>query len=505
MKRIRHLILLSLSFLFSHANAQWSSGSPIDSITDGQNTLIAIQNQYHDTAVDCGTVNRPAFLCNGLLLRVTKKSNAYRVWDPSPISIARHSISFSFLRADAKFSNFAWNLPDANGYIIYPNLLAPPGKIPVDVLCSFPKDSWDWYRDVPCGSITLENGKYFQASRLCALQGITTAQQWLQHWNDSASFSDPYLSQCGFDVRKTVPGGSIPFMESIKAKNLLGFAPDWNDLQVTAWPPKSGSTLPIQAFFFTTAASLADAQANQQEFYTDTGIIVPILSLKLPTSAQEEVVFGFSSSNQAVTGPGAPTTALTRPTIVEPAEGATVSSPFTISGKSAPYAEIEVYPKEGAYLLGKTTAGSDGTWRIPAATMASYDPITARQTLNGQTSNWADDRNFSLNTSTCTSYIASASWLLRYDPGTNKEQWTLSVIPTACGRLIGPDKTDAAYQELVQKYANDPQWKNNDGGGMRRQFVCHLAIAKNKAEWNLEPFRPNVSHETAVAEKCNPI
>ncbi|TWC13408.1 MULTISPECIES: DUF2599 domain-containing protein [unclassified Pseudomonas] len=103
----------------------------------------------------------------------------------------------------------------------------------------------------------------------------------------------------------------------------------------------------------------------------------------------------------------------------------------------------------------------------------------------------------------CEQYIASATWTLRDDPGTHKQEWSLSVIPTECGRGVNSNWTNAEYAELVQKYGNDWQWKNNDGGGMRRQLVCHLFIARGKVPWNLEPYRPDVSHEESIQNGCN--
>ena len=106
----------------------------------------------------------------------------------------------------------------------------------------------------------------------------------------------------------------------------------------------------------------------------------------------------------------------------------------------------------------------------------------------------------------CEQYIESASWTERYDPGTQKNEWSLSVIPTACGRAIDIEKiedTNAEYAELVQKFGGDWQWKNNDGGGMRRQMVCHLEIARYKIPWNLEPYRPDVTQEVSIGSGCN--
>lgn len=115
----------------------------------------------------------------------------------------------------------------------------------------------------------------------------------------------------------------------------------------------------------------------------------------------------------------------------------------------------------------------------------------------------------------CTSYIASATWESRFDPGIQKNAWTLAVKPTECGKKLTPAQTEAAYAELFNKYASDARW-TPDNGSMRRQFVCHLSWtgtddqgkpirARDKPSWNLEPFRPYVSQEEALKAGCNPF
>ncbi|MDD1013319.1 DUF2599 domain-containing protein [Pseudomonas rubra] len=105
-------------------------------------------------------------------------------------------------------------------------------------------------------------------------------------------------------------------------------------------------------------------------------------------------------------------------------------------------------------------------------------------------------------------YIASTQWINRYDPGTGQNEWTLQVTPTAFGREIRKRaQTDAMYDELVSRNGKDSQWTENEKseGSMRRQLVCLLTEYRPKAHWNLEPFRPNVSHEAAVSAGCNPL
>lgn len=479
------------------------AGDPKDSIADGEATVLDIRNQYNDTSENCGTNNRPAFLCNGVIIRATAKSDKYKSWNPSPKSIERGGVSFSYLRRDSKFGTFAWSSTTTNGYIIYPKLKVV-GKTPIDVLCSYPMDSWEWHREKPCGSYLEDGGKYKDASRLCSSQGINTAEQWLAQLNKFAP-GNQYVAQCGFDVRKTTPNNAIAFNESLRAQQQLGRLPEWNELQLETWGQDLARTLPIQAFFYTTPESMASAKANQKEFYEATGntIIVPVIKVKLPASQMEDVIFEFNANDQAITSS---VIAITDPPIIDyPAEGASMSSPFRISGRSAPYASVYVYTAGGARAFGTPVADARGVWYIDNVVMSSAQPITALQSLNGEQSNWAQNRNFSINATACPSFIASASWISRYDPRTQKNEWSLSVIPTACGRKTGSHETDAAYAELVRKYGNDAYWIDNDRGGMRRQFVCHVVIAREKSEWNLEPFRPDVSHETSIANRCNPI
>ncbi|MFK0086682.1 DUF2599 domain-containing protein [Pseudomonas sp. NPDC090755] len=104
-------------------------------------------------------------------------------------------------------------------------------------------------------------------------------------------------------------------------------------------------------------------------------------------------------------------------------------------------------------------------------------------------------------------YIASTEWINRFNKDTGQNEWTLQVTPTSYGREIRKRaQTDAMYDELVSRNGNDSQWTENEksAGSMRRQLVCLLTEYRSKDNWNLEPFRPYVSHEAAVSAGCNP-
>ena len=116
----------------------------------------------------------------------------------------------------------------------------------------------------------------------------------------------------------------------------------------------------------------------------------------------------------------------------------------------------------------------------------------------------ADDQAVSESGKVVDKYIESATWTLRPDPGTQEDEWTLSVVLTEQGRKQTTSSgSDAVYAELVRKYGDDFQWTQNDGGGMRRQLVCHYDIARNKREFNLEPFRPDATEDEARKAGCN--
>ncbi|CAD5200800.1 hypothetical protein [Pseudomonas sp. FEN] len=396
MKKILFLLGLGLFALCHQVSAQWVSGNPGSSLDDANTVLADIRARYSNLAENCGTNNRPAFLCSGVILRVSKKSDRYRVWDPSPPSRERGGVAFSYLRADAKFQTFAWGF--TNGYIFYPKLSAPVNKLSIGVICSFPMDSWDWHRDVLCGSITLENNKYKDVSRPCQAQGIVNADQWATHWNQSTS-GNAHLEQCGFDVASGTLDSAVFFNESLKAKQKVNGFYEWNELQLTTWPQGSASTLPLQAFFYSDSAGLVDARSNQKEFYTDSGgIVVPVIKVSLPASSNQDVTFEFYPRDQEVTaGPGTMPAYSDSPWIFSPVDGTIATSPFRISGKSAAGATVDVCLEGGGYCFDKRVADANGYWFIDVAQFDSGTyKITARQTLNGQVSSWANNRAFML-------------------------------------------------------------------------------------------------------------
>ncbi|MCX6469324.1 MAG: DUF2599 domain-containing protein [Corynebacteriales bacterium] len=80
---------------------------------------------------------------------------------------------------------------------------------------------------------------------------------------------------------------------------------------------------------------------------------------------------------------------------------------------------------------------------------------------------------------------------------------SVQVYPTASGRAAqGAGDNATAWAEVL---ADDP---GADTPGMRAQFDCHWTFARivapDKPSWNLEPWRPVVSAQQMIDDRCNP-
>lgn len=273
-------------------------------VLDGQGVATFLTTLYARTFPNCNNSNsQPSFLCSGVTIRVTVKDPAYKVWDPSPISVKSGGVSFSYLRKDSNFGRLAWGA--GNGYILYPIFEAPQDKIDLDYLCSYPMDAWSWHRSLTevCGP----HNDYPVESKLCQDAGVTTAQQWSAVWNRPGG--NPNLRQCGFDIsddRNHLAGPA--FYQSLLAKGLIGATGfnGHNEVVLKTWVSGRPNTFPLMAFFFIAGganAGLADAQYNQRDFYNSTNpkIIVPIIRVTPANSATESATFTYVAADQVVT------------------------------------------------------------------------------------------------------------------------------------------------------------------------------------------------------------
>ena len=311
MRQLTMFLLIPLLAVGSQTLAQ-----PLDVISEtgsevrrlsGPATAAYLQSLYSRQFPNCNKSNsQPAFLCSGVMLRVTIKDpqNTYKIWDPSPKSIQNGGVNFSYLRADANFNKLAWNSPNTNGYIVYPVLERPANTEPLQVLCAYPMDSWLWYRSST--AVCISHPSYPKSGH-CQDAGISAAEQFVNAWK--AAPGDQNRRQCDFDVRDERNTLAAPaFYQSLRAKSLLGATGfgEWNDVLVKTWRAANPDTRPILAFFYLPAnnnpQALADAQYNQRDFYNSTNpkVVVPIIRLTLPGVQTGKASFAYVEADQAI-------------------------------------------------------------------------------------------------------------------------------------------------------------------------------------------------------------
>lgn len=267
--------------------------SPSLQIADGAATAQDLTDRYNDTAQDCGSASRPAFLCNGVILRTTTYSPRYDAWNPSPTAVRLGAVSFAYLRQDSKFARMPWG--GENGMLLFPILASQPDKIDIDVLCSYPIDGWTDNR------IGNRCGQYAShpTSVSCELQGITTAAQWTTLYTQQAGDNSRI---CAFNVRDSQNQLAGPaFYQSLLAKS-TGNPTDkrfneHNELVHGLWQQDIPAQLPVQAFFYTSQAGLKDAWQDRLTFRHKAGIDLPLIRITLPTTTAEQARFEYIAAD----------------------------------------------------------------------------------------------------------------------------------------------------------------------------------------------------------------
>lgn len=265
-------------------------------------TASDLTDRYYNTPQDCGGPSRPAFLCSGVIFRGTRYSTAYHSWDPSPRSVQNGGVSFSYLRADARFDKLAYGYH--NGFTVYPIFGAPSWVIDLDFLCAFPLDgATDARTDRGCGRRTDDTSG---ASNPCQGQGILSAQQWINRYAPVNAQTGYHA--CGYDVgdHSSPPNGTAyAFAQVIDIMNMLGQVSlgEQNEMRAATWAQGIGEKLPIESFFYLADAgdaALIDARNDQLDYNRTTGRFVPVIRMTLPTAAGKQATFHYLDADQAI-------------------------------------------------------------------------------------------------------------------------------------------------------------------------------------------------------------
>ncbi|KGT94078.1 hypothetical protein NG99_10860 [Erwinia typographi] len=270
------------------------------SVTDrGDKILCYIKYDYSNTAVRCDQDdNKPGVLCSGVIFRGTDSdlNRSFHSWNPSPTSVISGGVSFSYLRKDSSFNKTAYGY--VTGFIFYPMLFTPVGMdSSIKVLCGFPLDAWTSGRsDKGCGEYNS-----LSDTRPCIEQGIETASQWYDTYHGRSG-----QNTCGFTLYSSgnAVNTSKLFDAMIKSQILLKESSfdEQNELRLEVWS-QDKADIPLEAFFYLSGSSigLKSSQKDQEDFYSEFSLFIPIIEVKFPDSIGGEAEFSFSKNDQVVT------------------------------------------------------------------------------------------------------------------------------------------------------------------------------------------------------------
>ncbi|CAI3932216.1 hypothetical protein [Commensalibacter papalotli (ex Botero et al. 2024)] len=248
-------------------------------------TADDLNANYSKIVNNCGSSKRPAFLCSGVMIRFTGYSNDYNAWDPSPASIKRQGVSFTYIRKDIPARlGFGGKL---SGVIYYPNMLAPLDKVKPEITCAFPTDAWTDGRGDSCGRP--------DSNRRCqnvfaGFNPVTTAELWYQNYMSlGGDENHKQQYQCAFDMSigsldlYAQPANTADlFNQNLRAIQMYpNIGSGYNEIIVK--PLTDAKSMPIQAFFYLTENMQkggAEAFNMRDSYYYKTGIYLPVVRVE---------------------------------------------------------------------------------------------------------------------------------------------------------------------------------------------------------------------------------
>ncbi|SUA93228.1 Uncharacterised protein [Pandoraea pulmonicola] len=266
---------------------RYAPGSPTpfgfdetDQLDYGKQVAERINARYADTT-PCPR-GMAAYMCNGVVVRVTGYGTGFHSWNPSPSSIEHKGVSATYLRGDLRT-----DLPYLGGEGFVMREFAAPAQHPFQMRCIYPTDGFTVYRADKCGM----RGSN-QASKPCAELGITDLQSWVSHYRKTG-----YEQQCSLGT------DSAGFELSMQARSTLpvpikNYDEKWNEAILAVWPQNIPEQLPLEAIFYSEGL-LAGAQYIQRDYMQQTRRFLPILKFDKALAAP----FTYTLGDQIANGP----------------------------------------------------------------------------------------------------------------------------------------------------------------------------------------------------------
>ncbi|MFJ2995797.1 hypothetical protein, partial [Pandoraea sp. NPDC087047] len=225
--------------------------------------------------------DQAAFMCNGVIVRVTGYGTGFHSWNPSPTAVRLHGVSMTYMRTDAHIFDVAHG--GGVGLIFSP--FGAPVQTPLVARCMFPSDGWTDLRADKCGMRSIPQ------SAPCAQLGITTLEAWRANY-----VATGYDYQCSLGVDKDA------FDLSLLARTTFPATPPyeewWNELVVAPWPQDVPEQIPLEAVMYTkeSADLRAGARYIQNDYFNQTGRFLPIIKVDIPGHPQAP--FSYTPGDQ---------------------------------------------------------------------------------------------------------------------------------------------------------------------------------------------------------------
>jgi len=276
-----------------------------DQLDEGFRVADRLNARYADVSPTCPG-GRPAFYCNGVIVRIAAASAEFHAWNPSPSAVGRDGVPFSYMRADAGVTSLI-DARGGTGFIMRES--GAPTGYPLTLRCEFPSDGWTGSRYESCYS----NADH----RFCDEMGVTTIASWQAHY-----LTTSLGTQCPFRP------DAASFQMSIEARRHFPNENPrhaYNELVIRPWPQNIPLSLPLEAFI-SVDDGVAEARYLQQDYLAQTGRFLPVIRV-IPTAAAGGV-FVYVPDDQIA--------ALSAP--VSPPTGALSSAPRggALTGNSGP-------------------------------------------------------------------------------------------------------------------------------------------------------------------------
>ncbi|MFJ2488344.1 DUF2599 domain-containing protein [Pseudomonas sp. NPDC087639] len=530
-------------------------------------TLKRINHNYNTLKDSCQEPDtgaaRGLYYCSGVTLRMVN-DGPFNPWDYSPYAIKIGATSYSWIRKDLSTRI----LIHPAGFVLRNPTDAAALNLPVKeqgFTCIYAFDGGTgperkWYgcgffdsREPPrTAQGGMDNRNAALAYGTCAEAGVSTAEQWTQKYTGLMKGPIQY-GQCSWNAEKPSDWNAMIRVHESRPnttnKDPFAFSAQVNEFMLknaTATNDGSENMKYIDAFIynvnstqnFATRGDQAppkpenglNSARNFQKKLQAQGYSVPILRLDFTQPAEQR--FSYVAADQAIdlTAAGG-----VQPPVVAPTSNYIASATWverydpgskknewslnvtpTAQGKA-----IQASDQNALYQELFALHGADSQWHdheksagsmrqqlaclvqnYPAKTEWNLEPF--RPTVSPQEAARAGCNPVPVQ---APQYIASADWVKRYDPGTRKDEWSLSIVPTAVGRALPNEQIGALYDQLFALKGADSNWRDNENsaGSMRQQLNCVLNNYRNKTPWNLEPFRPALSDNEMRATGCNPV